>query len=105
MEVGLRSLGAHVGVRKRSPTWDAVLKAIDGKLNPKPGVKKSRRWRKQEQFVAEAASHLRAVKTAWRNPVMHRIDNVYGGPKTEDVFRHVRAFMVHLASELKEAPA
>lgn len=101
MESGLVVHGKSVGVRKKSPTWDAILTAVDRKLNPKPGVKKTERWRKHEPWFAEANSMLRAVKIAWRNPTMH-VTRAYDEEEAREVYAAVKTFMSHLASKLKE---
>ena len=42
-----------------------------------------------------------AVKDAWRNPTMH-VEITYTEEMALDVFRHVQAFMRHLATKLSE---
>lgn len=102
MEAGLRALGSHVGLRKRMPSWDDVLRGINEKLKPKSGVKKTERWRKNEIFIGEAAAHLRAVKFTWRNTNMHIVEKGHDDLSAEGVLRNVRLFMAHLATVIEE---
>jgi hypothetical protein len=48
---------------------------------------------------AEASAHLRIVKDAWRNDVMHPKES-YTEEEAERVFRNVKDFMVHMATKL-----
>jgi hypothetical protein len=110
MEVGVVALGQAVGVRTRSPTWEAVLSQIDRKLDPsrvgKAGkkLKKSSRQRRDEKFMAEANAHLRSVKIAMRNPTMH-CERAYSQEEAWSVFDSARVFYQHLSQRLKERPA
>lgn len=102
VEVGVVALGHAVGIRKHSPTWEAVLGAIDAKLNPPKGSpKKTGRWRKDEPFYAEANAHLRSLKIAVRNPTMHR-GNFYTEEKAREIYDASRALYQHLATKLKQ---
>ncbi len=56
----------------------------------------------RQEFCAEAAVLLRAVKIAWRNPTMH-VENVYDEEKALDVLNSVKGFMRHLATRLSES--
>lgn len=107
MERGLAAIGRDLKIKKQNPTWDAILGAVDGKLNPKPrsgkpAPKRRRRSRVHEQFIAESTVHLRAVKVAWRNPVMHKVENVYDDARADEVYSYVQSFMRHLATRLHE---
>jgi hypothetical protein len=105
LEVGVIALGHAVGVRKHKPTWEAVLGAIDRKLSPPAKgaktPKKKPRWRRNEEFYAEAAMHLRATKVAIRNPTMHR-EKAYGPDKAREVYEGSKAFYSHLATKLRQ---
>lgn len=100
MEVGLRFLAEKLNIPATIPTWDGILKKIDAELQ-KEKKDKSQEWLGLESVIAEAASHLRAVKTAWRNPTMH-IEKKYTDEEALDIYSAVRGFMRHLATKLKE---
>ena len=102
MEVGVVALGHAVGVKKHSRTWEAVLSAIDAKLNPPKGSpKKTARWRKDEAFYAEANAHLRSLKIAIRNPPMHR-GTLYTEDKAREIYDNARGFFKYLATKVKQ---
>ncbi len=96
MESPLRCLAKTLHV-KYSPGWAGYLNRVDKKLrNPKTKVPKARR-----EFLGNASVLLWAVKDAWRNETMH-LEKQYSPEQTAEIFRSVRAFMVHLATGLHE---
>ncbi|MCB2106457.1 MAG: hypothetical protein KDE14_02095, partial [Rhodobacteraceae bacterium] len=91
MERGLQRFGNEIGVTlANEKNWQNVLneankviKALDHKL---PRTK----------ALAEAASHLYAVKVAWRNEVMHP-KQTYTMEQAREIFDNCRAFIRDLA--------
>ncbi len=98
MEVGLCALASKVGVSPTIPSWDGILNKIDTEIKKKYGDK-SRDWIDQESIISEAVSHLRTVKTAWRNPTMH-VESKYTDEEALEIYNAVRVFMKHLATKL-----
>jgi len=99
MESGLRSLGASLNDPvdpKTNPTWERILGRCDAELK-KPFLDQSPTWQSNPQFFAEATANLRAVKTAWRNPVMH-VEQKYTPAHAEEIWNSVRTFVRHLAT-------
>jgi hypothetical protein len=96
MESPLRCLAKTVHV-KYSPGWAGYLNRIDKKLrNPKTKLRKARK-----EFLSNTSVLLWAVKDAWRNETMH-LEKQYSPEQAAEIFRSVRAFMVHLATGLHE---
>src|SRR5580704_1793516 len=96
MESPLRCLAKTLHV-KYSPGWAGYLNRVDKKLrNPKTRLPKARR-----EFLSNASVLLWVVKDAWRNETMH-LEKQYSPEQAAEIFRSVKAFMVHLASGLKE---
>lgn len=94
MEIGLQRLGELLGVQLvTEKNWqnilDEVTKAVKA-LNQKEARTKT---------LAEAASHLYAVKVAWRNEVMHP-KQTYTQEQAEAIFENVRTFVRDLAGLL-----
>ena len=81
---------------KKRPGWDGVIEAIDNKLKPQQGNKKSQAIRKRNQFIAEAVIHLRAVKEG-RNTTMHDWTKNYTVNQAVDIYKNLRAFMEKMA--------
>jgi hypothetical protein len=101
MQCGLNALGDSIDIpRTENRTWDAILSKIDPELSKKY-TEKSEYFHENEQFCAESAALLRAVKIAWRNPTMH-VEISYDEEKALDVYNSVRTFMRHLSTRLKE---
>jgi len=99
MEVGLNVLGAVFGISVVK-NWHTAITDIENEIvfwsrNPSPG------WKAAKPFYAEAATHFRWVKDAWRNHTMH-IKERYDEQRAQDIFNGVSAFMRHLATKLHE---
>jgi hypothetical protein len=101
MEVGLRLTATALGLP--DPThanWQSIIDKINREINQKAATKDPA-WLKVEPFYSQVSAHLFAVKTAWRNPVMH-IHSTYDEERALDIFNAVKGFMRHLATELNE---
>jgi hypothetical protein len=98
LEPPLDALAAHVGV-DGGANWNKQLNQIESKLR---SVARSTHGADEEQWAAEAASHFRALKNAWRNHAMHG-RSFYDEARAMEIFEAVRALMRHLASRLKES--
>jgi hypothetical protein len=101
-EYGLVSLAERFGVdEKKRRNWNTALNQIDKCLNPnKPEYCKDLSKQEEEYFTG-AASWLRNVKTAYRNPVSH-IPRIYEEKQARDLFQAVSSLMDHLSVHLKE---
>lgn len=96
MECGLDKLRTMVRVPKRRPGWDGIIEAIDAKLKPVQGARKSPAARKRNRFIAEAVLMLRAVKES-RNTTMHDFTKSYSQAQAIDLYRAVQSFMQKMA--------
>lgn len=97
METGLLTLARHYGVDHQA-NWNQTLNQIEARSRE---VGKRSHGAETEQWAAEAATHLRFVKNAWRNHAMHPSEK-YDEQRAVAIFDHCRAFMQHLAPELSQ---
>lgn len=95
MEVGLRAIALKLAIPYK-PSWESYLEHIERKL-AQDRQNKDAEWIAMEPFFREALSYLRAVKVAWRNPVMH-IESHYTPAQAEEILSAVGVFMRHLAT-------
>ncbi|UXU74322.1 MULTISPECIES: hypothetical protein [unclassified Paracoccus (in: a-proteobacteria)] len=70
MEAGLGALAHHHDV-PADANWNQVINQIEARIRE---VGKRSHGPEAEQCAAEAATHLRFVKNAWRNHAMHRFE-------------------------------
>lgn len=98
-EIGLKELAKNLGVNESAPSWDGILKKIDNELK-KDFKDKQPEWKKDEDFYAEAALHLRTYKNS-RNNTQHA-DKKYTSEEAERIFNAVRDLMKHLSVKLRE---
>lgn len=96
-EAGLTSLAKHYGVTADA-NWNLVLNQIELKTRE---VSKRADGAEAEQWAAEAATHLRFVKNAWRNHAMHP-RQTYDEERAVNIYDSSRSFMRHLSSKLSE---
>ena len=105
LEIGLRALANDLKVTFPSPieleNWQSIIEKIESEIrqvNQQPkGLQKSH----DLQFYSEAAKEFRYFKDAWRNHVSHSREK-YVETEAFRVLSHVKDFMQHLATRLKE---
>lgn len=100
LETPLALLAGHVGVSEAS-NWNKQLNEVEKKLRT---ISTAEHGTAEEQWAAQAASHFRAIKNAWRNRVMHGRD-VYDEERATEIFEAVRALMRQLSGKLAESGA
>jgi hypothetical protein len=108
IEFGLRTLARRLKVklpRKRHidlEDWGNLINEIEGKIAEIEKTRKRTLQREKDlMFYHGAASQFRHFKNAWRNHVMHTRAS-YGEDDAAKVMRHVREFMLHISTRLKE---
>jgi hypothetical protein len=99
METGLNAVGSPFGVSVTN-NWHSTLKDIENAIKER-NIRQTPDWRAEEPFYAEAVTHFRMVKDAWRNHTMH-INKRYDEERAKDILNSVAAFMRHLATRLHE---
>lgn len=97
MEVGLASLAKHYDL-VHDANWNQIINQIEARTRE---VGKRSHGVEAEQWAAEAATHLRFVKNAWRNHAMHPLEK-YDEERAVLIFENCRSFMQHLAEKLAE---
>lgn len=97
-ETAVQYLGKRLGISLVSEkNWHNILEEVDKAIRKMPAGN-SRQKALRNKF-SQASAHLRMVKDAWRNDVMHPKET-YTDEEAERVFRNVKDFMVHLAVKL-----
>lgn len=97
LEVGLNALASRMGVPFEYRNWETVIDKIESAIKNKRYADKT-----EEQFDSEAAVQFRYLKNAWRNHVMHVRNITYDEERATEIFGHIKEFMVHLSTRLKE---
>ena len=101
LEAGITALAKVFGVSADRTTWHVVINSIESEIT-KNNKSLGAGWPDQ-QFYSEAATQFRHFKDAWRNHVMHaRLD--FNEEQARAISDHVRDFMTHLSTKLKESP-
>jgi hypothetical protein len=102
LEHGLCALAKKFEIPFGHKTWADIILPIEKEIrqiallpNKTPNKKKN------EQFYAEAAAQFMHFKDGWRNYTAHK-QFIYDEEKAEAIFRHVRDFMSHISTRLKQ---
>ncbi len=97
LEVGLAELAKFAHVLP-GENWNTLLNQIEAELKK---VAKKTHSAEDEQFAAEAATHFRSIKNAWRNHSMHAREK-YDEERAIAIYESIRSFMRHLSTRLSE---
>ena len=102
LEIGLVNLCRALKVRYDEKSWNTLLVGLEKKWKETAQRKnKPPSWKQDEQFYSEAFAEFRHFKDAWRNHAMHA-RSTFDEERARVVVDHVRSFMRHLATKLKE---
>lgn len=101
LEPALSALRINVRVPKAErATWGPIIDQIEAKIraaqtggSPVSAARKS--------FLSEAAAEFRHFKDAWRNHAMHSHQR-YDREVAQRVLNHVKAFVEHLSTRIRE---
>ena len=98
MEFAVQYLGKKMNITLvNQKNWHNILEEVDKSIRKMPVAKPREKARRNK--YAESSAHLRMVKDAWRNEVMHP-KATYTPEEAERVLRNVKDFMIHLATKL-----
>lgn len=100
-EAALRCLAVALSVQHQNQNWGNILQDVERAINSMNSTTHGQNWKELRQFYAEAATHFRMLKDAWRNYVMHS-HVTYTAQQAVDIFNATRALMQHLATKLHE---
>jgi len=104
LEIGLRAVAQSLHVRCGEKSMQGLLGELRGRWNKIEARKrKPPNWKVLRQFYNEAFIEFGHFKDAWRNYASHGMDR-YDEERAEKILDHVRGFMQHLATKLKESP-
>jgi hypothetical protein len=98
-EHGLKAIADLLEIHDHAPTWEPVIRKIDAELK---ADYKNRKYKGDQDFLANASTHLHAVKVAWRNKTMH-IEKIDTMEQAERVYYATCGFMDYLARNLPKS--
>jgi hypothetical protein len=100
-EATLRCLATALGVSHQNQNWGTIIQDVERAISSMNTTTHGQNWKELRQFYAEAATHFRMLKDAWRNYVMHS-HITYTGQQALDIFNATRALMQHVCMKLHE---
>ena len=104
LELGLTALGAMFGVSLAHKNWEPAISEIEKKIRD---IRNDPNWstkpthKEDLEFYAQAASHFRVLKDAWRNYTAHARGR-YDEPECMEMLINVRGFMQKISERLHE---
>ena len=73
-EYGINEIADFLLMEDHSPTWEPIIRKIDAELKLDY---KDRKFKGNQDVLANMSTHLHAVKVAWRNKTMHVEKEIY----------------------------
>jgi len=101
LEHGLRAFAKDVGLPFDVQQWYDIINQIEKEIKKAQNLPKSIEKSERLQFLSEAAKEFSYFKDGWRNYVSHGRSK-YDGPQALSTLNHVKAFMIHLSTQLSE---
>ncbi|RFC63590.1 hypothetical protein DYI37_11330 [Fulvimarina endophytica] len=97
LEVGLAAMAEHFSVGP-AENWNKVLNQLEAALRASD---RATVGAEGEQWAAEAGTHFRFIKNAWRNHAMHARER-YDEERAVAIYSNAKSFMQHLAVKMVE---
>jgi hypothetical protein len=97
-EVGINAIADLLGITDHNPTWEPIIRKIDAELK---ADYKDRKFKGNQDFLANASTHLHAVKVAWRNKTMH-VEKINTMEHAKEIYDSTCGFMRYLAENFPE---
>jgi hypothetical protein len=97
-EFGIKAFADLLGIDDHNPTWEPIIRKIDSEL--KTDYSK-RKFKGSQEVLANASTHLHAVKVAWRNKTMH-VQKVNTMEHAKEIYDATAGFMRYLAENLPD---
>lgn len=95
-EVGINAIADLLGMKDHNPTWEPIIRKIDAELK---ADYKERKFKGNQDFLANASTHLHAVKVAWRNKTMH-VEKINTMEHAKEIYAATCGLMRYLSEHL-----
>lgn len=97
-EVGLNAFADLLEIPDHNPTWEPIIRKIDAELKANY---KDRKYKGDQDFLANSSTHLHAVKVAWRNKTMH-VEKINTMEHAKEIYDATCGFMRYLAENFPQ---
>lgn len=97
-EVGLNAFAILLEISDHNPNWEPIIRKIDAELK---ADYKDRKYKGNQDFLANASTHLHAVKVAWRNKTMH-VEKINTMEHAKETYDATCGFMRYLAENFPQ---
>lgn len=95
-EFGLKAIACLLEIKDHAPSWEPIIRKIDAELK---ADYKDRKYKGNQDLLANMSTHLHAVKVAWRNRTMH-VENINTMEQAKAIYDATRGLMDYLATDL-----
>jgi hypothetical protein len=97
-EVGVNAIADLLEIPDHNPTWEPIIRRIDAELK---ADYKDRKYKGNQDFLANSSTHLHAVKVAWRNKTMH-VEKINTMEHAKEIYDATCGFMRYLAENFPQ---
>jgi len=95
-EYGIKGVADLLGIADHNPSWEPIIRKIDAELK---ADYENRHFKGNQDFLANASTHLHAVKVAWRNKAMH-VEKINTMEHAKEIYDATCGFMRYVAENL-----
>lgn len=95
-EYALNEIAALLEIPDHNPTWEPIIRKIDAELK---ADYKDRKYKGNQDLLANVSTHLHAVKVAWRNKTMH-VERINTMEHAKEIYDATCGLMRYLAENL-----
>jgi hypothetical protein len=95
-EYGINEIADFLLMEDHSPTWEPIIRKIDAELKLDY---KDRKFKGNQDVLANMSTHLHAVKVAWRNKTMH-VEKINTMEHAKEIYDATCGLMRYLAENL-----
>lgn len=95
-EYGLVALSTFLGINVSRPNWEPIIAKIDSELK---APYEKRQFKGSADLLANASTHVHAVKVAWRNRAMH-VDKKHTMEEAREIYGATCGLMRYLSENL-----
>ena len=101
MAMWSRTIAISLGIDPARDNWQTLIEQIESSVKDLDKMPKGNSREHKQTFYSEIAMHLRYIKNAWRNHVMHA-RSIYEEKDSREIWWHVKRTLEKVSDELEE---
>jgi len=95
-EFAIHEIASLLKIQDHAPSWETIIRKIDDELKSDYKVRK---YKGDQDLLANTSTHVHAVKVAWRNKTMH-VEKINTMEHAKEIYDATTGLMRYLAENL-----